>query len=115
MFIDALSGVLSGAGFGQGVATSAPGNFLWALDVEAFLPREEFQARMNELIDQVKEGERAPGVHELFVPGERGERRWRELTSRGVAPLEPAGWQILTSACEALAVRLPTVVDQQGT
>ena len=115
LFIDALSGVLSGAGFGQGVATSAPGNFLWALDVEAFLPREEFQARMNELIDQVKEGERAPGVHELFVPGERGERRWRELTSRGVAPLEPAGWQILTSACEALAVRLPTVVDQQGT
>jgi LDH2 family malate/lactate/ureidoglycolate dehydrogenase len=97
------------------VATSAPGNFMWALDVEAFLPREQFQARMKELIDQVKQGERARGVDELFVPGERGERRCRELTSRGVVPLEPAGWQILTSACEALAVPLPTLVDQDGT
>lgn len=115
LFIDALSGVLSGAGFGQGVATSAPGNFLWALDIEAFLPREEFLARMDELIDQVKNGERAPGVDELLVPGERGERRHRELTARGVVPLEPAGWQILTSSCEALAVPIPTVVDQQTT
>ncbi|HWM11502.1 MAG TPA: Ldh family oxidoreductase, partial [Solirubrobacteraceae bacterium] len=36
LLIDVLSGVLSGAGFGQGVAAGAPGNFLWALDVEAF-------------------------------------------------------------------------------
>lgn len=42
LLIDVLSGVLSGSGFAQGVATGAPGNFLWALDVEAFLPREEF-------------------------------------------------------------------------
>jgi LDH2 family malate/lactate/ureidoglycolate dehydrogenase len=112
LFVDALSGVLSGAGFGQGVATSAPGNFLWALDVEAFLPLEEFLARMDELIGQIKEGERAAGVDELFVPGERGERRRRDLTSRGVIPLDSAGWQILTSACEALALPLPAVVDQ---
>jgi LDH2 family malate/lactate/ureidoglycolate dehydrogenase len=112
LFIDALSGVLSGAAFGQGVATGAPGNFLWALDVEAFLPRREFLARMDELVVQVKEGERAPDVDELLVPGERGERRCRELTGRGVVPLEPAGWQILTSCCEALAVPLPIAVDQ---
>ena len=47
LFIDALSGVLSGAGFARGVAGGAPGNFLWALDVEAFLPRQEFLARMD--------------------------------------------------------------------
>ena len=39
LFIDALSGVLSGAGFARGVTSGASGNFLWALDVEAFLPR----------------------------------------------------------------------------
>ncbi|MGH3338894.1 MAG: Ldh family oxidoreductase, partial [Propionibacteriaceae bacterium] len=33
LFIDALSGVLSGAGFARGVADGSPGNFLWALDV----------------------------------------------------------------------------------
>jgi hypothetical protein len=47
LFIDALAGVLSGAGFAQGVAGGAAGSFLWALDVEAFLPRQEFLARMD--------------------------------------------------------------------
>ena len=107
LFVDALSGVLSGAGFGQGVAAGAPGNFLWALDVEAFLPREQFLARMDALIDQVTQGERAPGVEELVVPGERGARRHAELTARGVLPVEPTGWQMLASGCETLGVPLP--------
>ena len=115
LFIDALGGVLSGAGFGQAVATRGPGNFLWALDVEAFMARAEFLSRMNELIDQIKDAEPATGVDELFVPGERGERRRRELTSRGVVTLEPVGWQVLTSACEALAVPPPPALDQHGT
>src|SRR6266508_2923155 len=75
LLVDALSGVLSGAGFAQGVAGGAPGNFLWALDVEAVLPRQEFLARMEAQIDQIKQGERLPGVEELLVPGERGQRR----------------------------------------
>jgi LDH2 family malate/lactate/ureidoglycolate dehydrogenase len=114
LLIDVLSGVLTGAGFGQGVAGSAPGNCLWALDVEAFLPREEFLVRMDALIDQVEQGERAPGVDELVVPGERGERRYRELTARGVVPLEPASWRILTSGCEALGISLPDAHDHAG-
>jgi LDH2 family malate/lactate/ureidoglycolate dehydrogenase len=111
LFIDALSGVLSGAGFAQGVAGGAPGNFLWALDVEAFLPRQEFLARMDAQIDQVKQGERLPGVDELLVPGERGQRRYLELTARGVVPLAPASWQLLATGCESLAVPLPAILD----
>jgi LDH2 family malate/lactate/ureidoglycolate dehydrogenase len=107
LVVDALSGVLTGAGFGQSVATEAPGNFLWALDVEAFMPRTEFLARMDEQIDQVKQGERAPGVDELVVPGERGERRHRELTASGEVPLAAAGWQILSATCATLGVELP--------
>jgi LDH2 family malate/lactate/ureidoglycolate dehydrogenase len=111
LFIDALSGVLSGAGFAQGVASGAPGNFLWALDVEAFLPRQEFQARMDAQIDQIKQGERLPGVDELLVPGERGQRRHLDLTARGVVPLAPSSWQTLAMSCESLAVQLPAVLD----
>jgi LDH2 family malate/lactate/ureidoglycolate dehydrogenase len=111
LFIDALSGVLSGAGFAQGVADGAPGNFLWALDVEAFLPRREFLARMDAQIDQIKQGERLAGVDELLVPGERGQRRYLELTARGVVPLAPASWQILATSCESLGAALPTSLD----
>lgn len=111
LFIDALSGVLSGAGFAQGVAGDAPGSFLWALEVEAFLPREEFLARMDAQLDQIKLGERLPGVDELLVPGERGQRRYLDLTARGIVPLAPASWQILATGCESLAIPLPAVLD----
>jgi LDH2 family malate/lactate/ureidoglycolate dehydrogenase len=111
LFIDALSGVLSGAGFAQGVADGAPGNFLWALDIEAFLPRQEFLQRMDAQLDQIKQGERLPGVDELLLPGERGQRRYLDLTTRGVVPLASASWQLLAAGCQSLGVPLPTVLD----
>jgi LDH2 family malate/lactate/ureidoglycolate dehydrogenase len=111
LFIDALSGVLSGADFALGVADGAPGDFLWALDVEAFLPRQEFLQRMDAQLDQIKQGERIPGVDELLLPGERGQRRYLDLTARGVVPLAPASWQLLATGCESLAVPLPAALD----
>ncbi len=72
LLVDALSGVLSGAGFAQ---------------------------------------ERLPGVEELLVPGERGQRRYLDLTARGVVPLAPASWQILTTGCTSLAAPVPAVLD----
>jgi LDH2 family malate/lactate/ureidoglycolate dehydrogenase len=111
LFIDALSGVLSGGDFARGVADGAPGDFLWALDVEAFLPRQEFLQRMDAQLDQIKQGERLPGVDELLLPGERGQRRYLDFTARGVVPLAPASWQLLATGCESLAVPLPAVLD----
>jgi LDH2 family malate/lactate/ureidoglycolate dehydrogenase len=101
LFIEALSGVLSGAG-------DAAGSFLWALDPEAFAPREELMARMDALIDRVKESEPADGVDEVLVPGERGDRRQGELTARGEVPLAAGSWQTLTERCAALGVAPPT-------
>jgi LDH2 family malate/lactate/ureidoglycolate dehydrogenase len=111
LLVDALGGVLSGAGFAQGVTGGAAGNFLWALDVEAFLPREEFLARMDAQLDQIKQGERLPGVEELLVPGERGQRRHLDLTASGVVPLAPASWQLLTAGCASLGAPLPAILD----
>jgi LDH2 family malate/lactate/ureidoglycolate dehydrogenase len=111
LLVDALGGVLSGAGFAQGVVGGAAGSFLWALDVEAFLPRQEFLARMDAQIDQIKQGERLPGVDELLVPGERGQRRYLDLTARGVVPLAPASWQLLATGCTSLAAPLPAILD----
>ena len=112
LFVDALSGVLSGAEFAQGVRRGPAGNFLWALDIEAFQPRAEFLARMDAQIDQVKGSARSPGVEELLVPGEAGERRRNDLAARGVVPLASASWRILATSCESLSVALPDVVEK---
>jgi LDH2 family malate/lactate/ureidoglycolate dehydrogenase len=111
LFVDALAGVLSGAGFARGVAAGTSGSILWALDVEAFLPRGEFLERMDAQIDQIKQGGRLPGVDELLVPGERGQRRYLERVASGVVPLSSASWQVLATSCESLGAPLPAVLE----
>jgi LDH2 family malate/lactate/ureidoglycolate dehydrogenase len=110
LVFDALAGVLTGAAFARDLASEPAmvGNtFFWALDVEALLPREEFLARMEAQIDQVKASERLAGVDELFVPGERSHRRYQELTARGTTPLSVATWEALTKACTSLSIAPP--------
>ncbi|MFL5531198.1 MAG: Ldh family oxidoreductase [Gemmatimonadales bacterium] len=110
LLIDALAGVLTGAAFARDFpsepATAGNATF-WALDVEAFLPREEFLARMEDQIDHVKAGERLAGIDELFVPGERGHRRYHKLTTRGTVPLSATTWDALTNVCASLSISPP--------
>jgi hypothetical protein len=66
---------------------------------------------MDAQIDQIKHGERLPGVEELVVPGERGQRRYLDLSARGVVPLAPASWLMLATSCKSLDAPLPAVLD----
>ena len=108
LLVDALTGVLSGGAFARRVTRGPAAAFLGALDVEAFMPRSEFAARMDDAIEQIKDGPAVPGVDELRVPGERGERRRHALQARGVAPLAPAAWRILSARCDELDVEPPS-------
>jgi LDH2 family malate/lactate/ureidoglycolate dehydrogenase len=109
MVVDALAGVLTGAPFARdaGVTDGKEGQFFLALDPEVFLPREEFLARMDAQIAQAKAAEPLPGVEEVLVPGERGQRRRRELLAGGTVPLGDVTWQTLEQTCAALGVPLP--------
>jgi len=110
LVFDALAGVMTGAAFARDLASepaTAGNTFFWALDVEAFLPREEFLGRMEAQIDQVKAGERLAGVDELLVPGERSHRRYQGLIARGTAPLSVATWEALTKACASPSIAPP--------
>lgn len=46
------------------------GFFLGALDISRIVPMEEFEARMESLIESVKGSQKAEGIKEIFVPGE---------------------------------------------
>ena len=110
LVFDALAGVLTGAAFARDFPSepATAGNaFFWALDVEAFLTREEFLGRMETQIEQLKAGELLAGVDELLVPGERSHRRYSELTTRGTAPLSVSTWEALTKACASLSIPPP--------
>jgi LDH2 family malate/lactate/ureidoglycolate dehydrogenase len=111
LVVDALAGVLTGAQFGRsaGISDGKEGQFFLAIDPEVFQPREQFLQRMDEQIDQVKAGERLSGVDEILVPGERGQRRRRELLAQGTVPLGEITWQTMDKVCGELGVEMPGV------
>jgi LDH2 family malate/lactate/ureidoglycolate dehydrogenase len=75
--VDILSGVLTGSGFLSQVHSpyktaekSNCGHLMIALNIEAFQPLAEFNARMKEWISEVKSVPLAQGCEEVFYPGE---------------------------------------------
>lgn len=77
MMVDVLSGVLSGSGFLSQVHSpyktaekSNCGHLFIAINIEALQPLEQFNARMEQYIAEVKSVPRAQGFDEIFYPGE---------------------------------------------
>ncbi len=93
MMTDALTGVLSGGGFGlepyQDPARQDVSHTFLALDIAWFLPLAEYERRMGRFIDMVKASKLRPGFGEVLVPGELEQRRVQEKTRDGV-PLDEA-------------------------
>ena len=97
--MDVLSGVLTGSGYATHVAgpyvpdqRSRCGHLVLALQIEAFLPRPEFEARIDDLIATTKAVPLAAGVEEIFYPGEieaRAEATRRDRPAFG-CPTRPS-------------------------
>jgi LDH2 family malate/lactate/ureidoglycolate dehydrogenase len=89
LMTDVLCGVLSGAAFGlspyRDPTNHDVGHMLIAIDVERFMPWEEYLARVRQLCDEVRASERKAGVTEILLPGELEHRRSVERTRDGVA------------------------------
>jgi LDH2 family malate/lactate/ureidoglycolate dehydrogenase len=92
VMMDVLSGVLTGSGFGRGVhgpyqteRESGAGHLMIALDIAAFQPLAEFEARMGRLIAELKSAPLAKGSTEILYPGELEARNEAENRARGLA------------------------------
>jgi LDH2 family malate/lactate/ureidoglycolate dehydrogenase len=78
LFIDILCGVLTGAGFGRYVNNmyenwNEPqnvGHMFIAFDINKFMPSELFKERVDQYIKEIKAEPKAPGVKEIYIPGE---------------------------------------------
>lgn len=78
LLTESLAGALSGAGMTRGVAkwlvdTATPtdaGHAFLAIDVESFMDRDEFYARMQHLVAELHGAETVEGVDQVLVPGD---------------------------------------------
>lgn len=107
LMVDIFSGVLSGAGFGDLVATTASdhpsnvGHFFAAVRIDAFRPLDEFKADMDRLIRMMKEAPKAVGQERIYIHGEKefelAERYEREgvpLLKEVVRQLQASGEEV---------------------
>ncbi|MDF2962826.1 MAG: putative oxidoreductase YjmC [Paenibacillus sp.] len=99
MFIDILSGVLTGAGFGKYVSNMYDnwqedqnvGHCFIAIDISRFIPLTEFKDRMDDYIRSLKAEPKAPGVPEILIPGELEHRQSLHRKENGIeVPLKVA-------------------------
>ena len=92
MMVDVLSGVLTGSGFLTQVHSpyktaekSNCGHLFIALNIEAFQPLEQFNARMERYVAELKAVPRAQGFDEIFYPGEIEARNDERNRLEGIA------------------------------
>lgn len=78
------------------------GNLIFAIDPELLAEDlESFRAGTSDLIGRVKKLKRLPGVDEILVPGERGDRHYEGVMAAGDIELDDAVWREL----QAVALR----------
>jgi LDH2 family malate/lactate/ureidoglycolate dehydrogenase len=90
--VDLLSGVLTGSGFLSAVHSpyktaekSNCGHLMIAINIEAFQPLAQFNARMEQFIDEIKSVPLAQGCDEVFYPGEMEARNDEKNRRDGLA------------------------------
>jgi LDH2 family malate/lactate/ureidoglycolate dehydrogenase len=66
------------------VNRSRAGHLMIALNVAAFQPLDEFNARMERYIETLKAVPRAEGVDEVFYPGEKEARAHAQQLKEGI-------------------------------
>lgn len=75
MMVEILTGPLVGASFtGIGNTESNWGNLIYVIDPELLTDKTEFKKNVSKLIEKVKKTKTLPGVNEILVPGERGNK-----------------------------------------
>ena len=111
--MDVLAGVLTGSSYGSAVVgpyepdkPSGCGHLLVTIDVAALMPTAEFAARMEALIAEVKATPLAPGVGDIYFPGELEDRNTEQKLRTGIT-LADHTWNSLARLADETGVALP--------
>ena len=114
LMTDVMTGVLSGGGFGtepyRDPARQDVSHSFTAIDIEWFMPMEEFRKRMAQFTAMIKASKLRPGFAEVLVPGELEHRRETEKRRSGVG-LDLAVYEDLVALAGELGVAPPLPIE----
>lgn len=92
VIVDVFCGVLTGGLFGSAVGDlydassySGVGHFFGAIRVDCFMPVDEFKARIDAFVSEIRSLPKAEGVGRIYLPGEIEFEKEKEARRLGVA------------------------------
>ena len=101
-----LAGALSGVGCnGPEEANKGNGIFFQAINIEAFLPIEDFIQTVQKQIAWMKSSRKQPGVNEILVPGEPEYRTAQRRRAEGI-PVEDSVWEEMVETAASLGLKI---------
>ena len=110
VMVEMFSALLAQASFGAGVGfpnKGGPENTGFAMiiiDVEKFMPIEQFKATTDEYIRSIKSSRKAEGVNEIYLPGELEFKKYEEYMKTGYEVSEALGAELAGYAVQFGAV-----------
>jgi L-2-hydroxycarboxylate dehydrogenase (NAD+) len=113
LLMEAFAGVMSGAAFGGEVKNQyldfeTPqnvGHLFMALKPDLFMPRDAYEARMDELVERARACPRAAGFDEILMPGEPEGRTAARRRQEGI-PVPDADLAMLREEAAAVGATI---------
>ena len=106
-----LAGTLNGAAMGRTTidfnkdqtTPTNTGQAIMAISVEAFAPVAQFKRNVDDIVRQMRESPRMPGVERIWLPGEQSHTKRQDRGKNGV-PIPPALGKSLGALAEELGI-----------
>ena len=104
--VDVLSGALGGGGCTrEGGSSGGNGVFIMALDIGAFVGRDQFRDEMGSFVEFLKSSRLMPGFEEILMPGEM-EARLRQKKEAEGAFIDDETWRQIRETGSEVGVTL---------
>jgi LDH2 family malate/lactate/ureidoglycolate dehydrogenase len=108
LMVDVLAGMLSGAAFGQDIKSfhqlmgpTDVGALMLAINIERFMPLDQFGGLMREYVDSIRGSRKAKGTDRIYLPGEIESEKERTSRERGIE-LRPASIDLVNQLLETV-------------
>ena len=89
MMVQILTGPLVAASFtGIGDTANSWGNLIYVIDPSLLVDTETFRSQVSQMVEKVKSTKKMPGVDEIYVPGERGNKLAEKRIQSGEIEVE---------------------------
>jgi len=82
--VEVLSSALQAGPFLKAVTGVNVGHFFIAVNIDAFIPLEEFRKSAGDIMRQLRSSRKAPSAERIYTPGEKEYLHWMRTKDRGV-------------------------------